>query len=71
MLDMSTVREINRQILDEMRTVNSIRSSHQEKMEAIERANALKKLLSEDRHEPRVEHHAPRPTIRSILGPRR
>lgn len=55
MLDARTIRRINEQILDEMRIVDSHINSHEEKMEAIERANALKKLLSEDRHEPKSE----------------
>lgn len=67
MLDVSTVRRINEQIIDEMRIVDSLGASHQEKMEAIERADALKKLVSEDRHEPSVESTRRPRTIGSFL----
>lgn len=46
MLSTSNNRKINDQIAAELRTVHSICSTHTEKMEAIERATALKTLLS-------------------------
>jgi hypothetical protein len=58
MLSISNVRKINNQIADELRNVDSILTSHHEKMEAIERINALKKLLSD-----RPEVEKPEPTV--------
>lgn len=69
MLSVSNIRKINEQILDELRTVDSICSSHQEKMEAIERIAALKKLLSEDREVP-VEMPVRTHPILEIFGVR-
>jgi hypothetical protein len=46
MLDANTVRKLNRQIEDELRTVDSALSSHQDKMEALERITKLKELLT-------------------------
>lgn len=70
MLSISNVRQINRQILDELRTVDSFIASHQEKLEALERINKLKALL-DDRHEATMPPVRPRPISRPILGPRR
>jgi hypothetical protein len=50
MLSIANVKNINRQIAAEMRTASSICSSHTEKLEAIERADALRQLL-ENRYE--------------------
>jgi hypothetical protein len=66
MLSISNVKQINRQIADELNTADSICSSHQEKLEAIERIDALKKLL-EDRHEVTMPP-VPPPSIRTIFG---
>ena len=55
MLSQETIRKINDQIQDEIRTVNFIGSSHQEKMEAIERVKALKALFADE----------PKPTVQT------
>jgi DNA-directed RNA polymerase specialized sigma subunit len=45
MLSSHAAREINNQIRDELRIVDRITTSHQEKMEALERIAKLKQLL--------------------------
>jgi len=46
MLSDKTIAMINKQIQDELDTIDSIVPTHQEKMEAIERIAALKALFS-------------------------
>jgi DNA-directed RNA polymerase specialized sigma subunit len=46
MLSSHTVHKINNQIQDELRIVDRFTTSHQEKMEALERIAELKKLIT-------------------------
>lgn len=57
MLSNDVIRKINRQIEDELRTVDSICSDQQEKLDAIERIAKLKELLTP---QPSIEEIAQR-----------
>jgi hypothetical protein len=57
MLSDMTVRKINNQIQDELRTVDSFVATHKEKMEALERIAALKALFDTP-----VQEETPVPT---------
>lgn len=66
MLSKDNIDRINRQIRDELRTVDSICSDHQEKMEAIERIAQLKALMSTNPPAP-LQLPSDRPTLADAL----
>lgn len=67
MLSISNIQKINRQIADELRKVDSILTSHKEKTEALERIDALKKLLYDRPEIKEPSKKRRRPFIRAVL----
>jgi beta-phosphoglucomutase-like phosphatase (HAD superfamily) len=68
MLSDNTIRRINDQIQDELRTVDSLSSTHQEKMEAIERITALKALFDTPVVKTAEPTHKPIPELNIDFG---